>query len=66
MHNDFAFMGDLNFKLQTSNIRSKTSHLNICISMKHAHPSYAHIIFEMSITETSSNQNFMAKSYTNV
>jgi len=55
-------MGDLNVKLRTSVNRSRTSYLNICISMEHAHPSYAHIILEMSMIGTSSNQNFMAKS----
>jgi hypothetical protein len=62
-----CFYGRLKFKkLQTFVNRSRTFHLNICISMEHAHPSYAHIILEMSMIGTSSSQNFMAKSYTNV
>jgi hypothetical protein len=60
LHNDFVLMGDLNVKLQTYVNRSRTSYLNICIFMEHAHPSYAHIILEMSMIGTSSNQNFMA------
>jgi hypothetical protein len=44
------FMAVSNFKLNTSITGFKTSHLRACTAMKHAHPSYAHIVLQMSLT----------------
>ncbi len=41
------FMAVSNFKLPLGII---TSHLDACTSVKYAHPSYTHIIFDMSCT----------------
>jgi hypothetical protein len=38
------------FKLKTSFTESRISHLDECTSMDHAHPSYAHIILQMSLS----------------
>jgi len=35
------FMAGLNYKPKTSLTGSRTSHLDACPSMEHAHPSYA-------------------------
>jgi hypothetical protein len=43
------FIVNSNFKLKTSLTRYRTYHLDACTS-KHAHPPYAHTIFEMSFT----------------
>jgi hypothetical protein len=37
LHNDFAFIAGPNFKIKTSFTGSKSSHLDACTSMEHAH-----------------------------
>jgi hypothetical protein len=44
------FMAVSNFKLNTSITGLKTSQLHACTAMKHAHPSYAHIVLQMFLT----------------
>jgi len=61
------FMASLNLKLKTTFIRSRIFHKNICISMKHAHSPYAHIILQMLSThwvKFKPISYFMPKSYT--
>jgi hypothetical protein len=44
------FMASLNLKLKTTLIRFRIFHKNTCVSMKHAHSPYAHIILQMLST----------------
>jgi hypothetical protein len=44
------FMAGSNFKLKTSLTGSRTFHLDACTPMEHAHPPYAHIVLQMSLT----------------
>jgi hypothetical protein len=45
-----SFTPGSNFKYKPSLIGSQTSCLETCTSIKHAHPSNAHIVFQMSFT----------------
>ncbi len=45
--NNFTLYGVFKIQLKISFINFKTSHLDACILMEHAHPSYAHIVFNM-------------------
>jgi len=40
-----------NFKQKNPLPEFRTSHLDACTSMEHAHLSYAHIIFQMALTQ---------------
>jgi hypothetical protein len=56
----------LNQKPKTSFIGSRISHLDAFISMKHIHPSYTHIVFQMSFTSwVKFEPKFYAKSSVN-
>jgi hypothetical protein len=60
------FIEGSNFKIKTSFTGSKSSHLDACTSMEHAHLLYAHIVLYISLTHLiSPGQNFILKSYTN-
>jgi hypothetical protein len=43
-------MASSKFKLKNSLTRCRTSHLNACTFMEHAHPSYAHIVSNVTYT----------------
>jgi len=45
-----VFMASSKFKLKNSLTRCRTSHLNACTFMEHAHPSYAHIVSNVTYT----------------
>jgi hypothetical protein len=58
------FMASSKFQLKTSLIGcSSTSHPDACTYMEHAHPSYAHIVLQMSLTHIpfSSSQKIYAQ-----
>jgi hypothetical protein len=58
------FIAGSNFKIKTSFTGSKSSHLDACTSMEHAHLLYAHIVLYISLTHLiSPGQNFILKSY---
>jgi hypothetical protein len=38
------------FKLKTSLIGSRTSHLDACTTMEHVHPSYVHMVLQIWLT----------------
>ncbi len=59
------FIAGSNFKIITSFTGSKSSHLDACTPMEHAHLLYAHIVLYISLTNLiSPGQNFILKSYT--
>lgn len=43
------------FTLKTSLTRSRTSRVNTSISIEHAHPSYAYMVLQMSLTKIGSS-----------
>ncbi len=58
-----SFTAGSNFKQKPSLIGSQTSCLETCTSIKHAHTSNAHIVFQVAFTHW---VKFETKSYTNL
>ncbi len=59
-HNVSTFYLSWHLKLKTSLVGSRSSHLDACTFIEHAHPSYQHIILWVSLTHWA---KFKPKSY---
>jgi hypothetical protein len=63
------FVVGLNFKVKTPFIKFGTFHIDACISMEHAYPSYTHIVLKNPLVTHTLDQvqtiMFLPKSYTN-
>ncbi len=59
-HNVSTLYLSWHFKLKTSLVGSRSSHLDACTFIEHAHPSYQHIILWVSLTHWA---KFKPKSY---